>query len=677
MIQRHVLSLELETNPAVVRFDTPYRNVTGLEVRKSLITRSERMIELYRNTPFILLDTYWAEKVDFDNPFSDSRKDFQKYTGVDPVELRDALIQGIISDNFSKLHVKIEPFRRFSSTGTELWRCWELGIIPCVLDGKNLHSTEELQNAINQENIQKLWNGITNIYVGTYYNGKSFQMMCIRPFIIIPGDACELVGLRKDFVYVSYFYAPWSMFLVDGEAPKMNNMDVLNVTCKELKGPMAFSTTGYYPLYRAFLDTPPVGNQVVLGSEYLIPKVNTLQNNGDRMVTRKIDEVPKLFRITLSLLLDSIPDIYYRLNGTKWYVDVVLTCRTEAKIYNAPVTRDPMRHVVPLTLSKNKETVVFEDPFRNVTSIEILRSYMTRSERMVESYRNVPFIALSWDWHTRFDVDDLSDPRNINFRIKTGIDPRILINILSRVTSMEEDQRFIPIKEEGGGIETFDQFPEAQWDEQKCYLYEDFRDCGIMPYIINFGKYGVSSLEYAFRMLRFLTDMKYHDHSDIDIKLCDERVCIEMTKLCVIIPSNAASLFGLRNDGIYVPGFKRLLDGRYGYSLTGDFVPKLDGPDVLYITSPDIRFRDENNNGFITLSTVYLKNTYNSSSLSSPRLQSTIQVNDNQLIERPLNSTIPRLPKISFEVFSDQKKRHPYLFNGNPWYIDLLIVTEY
>lgn len=669
--QRHVVSLECSSNPCTVKFDEPFRNVTNVEVRKSYFTRSERTVEQYRNVPFLLLVSDWVSKIDFEDPDSESRRDFVRLTGVDPWKLKKRIEENDNDQRFLNLG-KLNKSYDFVEGNSQSIRCRELGIVPFVLPFGRVNSATDIQNELNRISAQNIYNGLTNLYLYTEFKGYFFNMICSSPYVLIPGNACELVGLRDDGIYVSYYYYWWQGYIVDGEPPKIGGTDVLTLTCEELSGPMTFSNNGY-PLYTAYLNSPLVETQLSSGSKTFLPKVNTLQNNEVGAIERDMNEITKLAKLTLSLSIDPKQRIFYELNGAKWYVEITVTCRSDSKISRSLTETRQMRHIVPLKLFSNNETVTFDDSFRNVVSIEILRSYLTRSEMMVEPYRNVPFIALRRDWFDRFDMDDPSDPANINFERKTGLKARSVYSMMQDAFKYWPDQTFIPT-ESGENIDVFHDFPNVQWGDNEEYIEEEIKN-GMMPYIIGLGKYGVTSLEHAFFILKMLNDNRYYPYNDIKMKIFEERVIIETKSPCVIIPSNAAGLFGLRTDGIYVPGIK-WSEGKLVYYIQGDLTPKVDGPDVVYIRSPDIKFMDEINSEKAFLSTVFLKSNENSSSSYSSKLQSTIQINDQQLVERPLNSMIPRLSKISFQVYSDQKKKHPYLFNGNPWYLELLIVTE-
>jgi hypothetical protein len=134
-----------------------------------------------------------------------------------------------------------------------------------------------------------------------------------------------------------------------------------------------------------------------------------------------------------------------------------------------------------------------------------------------------------------------------------------------------------------------------------------------------------------------------------------ERFYITSQDPFCIIPGNAHEVYGFRGDGIYIGKFDTLTKL---YIVYADFEPKLNGPDIVHITSDEITSSNLNTE-YESLLSLFLQDTEG-------------YIEREELIYRKIQN-ISFLPKLTLRLLSDIKSGQLYKNNGKKWYVELIL----
>ena len=250
-VKDYVLTLSSYNNPQVFYFDDVFETIKSIEVIKSRIERSENTCEYYRNCPFITL---------FKNFPS-----FVKNSNIDAItnqlgisNLNASGLIEFLNDSLNNYSVKSFQYTRtfqynykISSLSTlwwqspdlwdsyinswylsNLWGSFNLGLAPFVLDTGN-YSLNTLVSTLNDiNNAYFLQMQDTVPFITTSYNSdlNRLYFYSTTAFFLFPSNACEVVGLRADSIYVSQFNYTTNYFMIYADhPPKLTGSDVIYI----------------------------------------------------------------------------------------------------------------------------------------------------------------------------------------------------------------------------------------------------------------------------------------------------------------------------------------------------------------------------------------------------------------------------------------------------------------
>ena len=304
-------------------------------------------------------------------------------------------------------------------------------------------------------------------------------------------------------------------------------------------------------------------------------------------------------------------------------------------------TSTSQRHVLTLSSSSNPAVFSFDNIYENVTSIEVIKTRIERSEHTCEYYRNTPFVVLTNDCESLLLFDNA---KFLQFQTELSVDPTLFFNLLQN------------------------NIDNTSFLLQRSFFYNYTLSSsltepmsGMCPFVLKSINYTISTLINALNTINTL-------YQNVDTYVPSittlynstlNMLYFESNEMFSIIPSNAFSVVGLRADTIYV---SQLNQATNKFTVYADFPPKLDGPDVVYFENDESYPTSFKNTDYISLTTVYLPNT------SYPILNT----NSTDLVFRPLQ-LIQKLPKLTLTLYTDLSHSFLYQTNGKMWYIDLII----
>lgn len=300
----HVLTFECNSNPAVFNFETVYQNVTGIEVLKTRIVRSERTCEYYRNTPFIVLTNNCVSLVRHDDK---KKLVFVNRTGIDPVRLF-SLLEQYHDSRFVEVHR--EHYYDYSSDS--LSNEPRNGMCPFVIDSAN-YTPQTLVEALNSVNAQYQGMHVFAPNVRTSFNTGTglLKFESDEPFFLVPSNAHTIAGLRGDAVYVAQINTATNFFTVSAHfPPKLDGPDAVFLANNE-SYPTSFQNTDYVSLATVYF-----------------PSQDYPQTNADvsNVLFRPLHVIYKLPRLSLTLYTNLARRFLYQTNGKSWFVELVLRC---------------------------------------------------------------------------------------------------------------------------------------------------------------------------------------------------------------------------------------------------------------------------------------------------------------------------------------------------------------
>ena len=129
-------------------------------------------------------------------------------------------------------------------------------------------------------------------------------------FFLFPSNACDVLGLREDSIYVAQFNYTTNNFMVYADhPPKLTGADVIYIQNDESQP--SFKN----PIYSTL-------STVYLPDNNFYPYENTgLTNNTTRQVQMINKRINKL---TISMYSDITNKFLYQINDTKWYIDLLV-----------------------------------------------------------------------------------------------------------------------------------------------------------------------------------------------------------------------------------------------------------------------------------------------------------------------------------------------------------------
>ena len=322
-----VLSFECESNPAIFDLTDKFSSISSIEVLKTRIERSEKTIESFRNCPFITLFNEYSNVLLDENRASEFIR-LLGFSNITASELFD-----LFNDPTRKQIPVSRTFDYNYTTSTfhtiwwrvdwgaaydpywvlsPLWHCLDNAIVPYVLDDFNYceKSLEDYLNAISSVYNQQFHNRIPYIYIDYDDKINRFVFFSYLPFILLPSNACSVVGLRPDVIYLPSFDIAFSQFYVWADhPPKLFGPDILYLQNNESM--YSYRNSLYTSLSTIYL--PDTG---------LYPYMNT---DNTTYTDRQIQMISKnVNKLTFSLYSDQKHKFLYRTNGKKWSIQVVI-----------------------------------------------------------------------------------------------------------------------------------------------------------------------------------------------------------------------------------------------------------------------------------------------------------------------------------------------------------------
>ena len=331
--KEYVLSLSSYQNPAVFYFDDVFEHIKSIEVLKSRIERSEKTCEYYRNCPFITLFNNFPSFVN-----SNTVSNITNQLGMSEMNMTADGLMTLLNDSLANYTAKSFPCSRkfqynysISSLSTmwwqspeqwdsyinnwylsNLWGCFDVGIAPYVLDIEN-YSIDTLVSTLND---------ITNAYyyqmqdqaplIVTAYNSDLNRLYFYSEvvFFLFPSNACDVIGLREDSVYVAQFNYTTNNFMVYADhPPKLTGSDVVYIQNDESQP--SFKNPTYSSL-----------STVYLPDNSFYPYLNTGTTNSTIRPVQMINK--RINKLTISMYSDITNKFLYQNNDTKWYIDLLV-----------------------------------------------------------------------------------------------------------------------------------------------------------------------------------------------------------------------------------------------------------------------------------------------------------------------------------------------------------------
>ena len=329
--KEYVLNLESYNNPAVFYFDDVFESVKSIEVLKTRIERSEHTCEYYRNCPFITLFNNFPSYVS-----TKSIKEITYQLGISNMNASgllsylDACMHDFSTKSF-KLQRTFFYNYKTSSLSTvwwqspdlwdsytnnwylsDLWGSFNLGIAPYVLDNENytIDTLTSTLNDISNAYYLQMQGHVPLILTGYNSDLNRFYFYSTTVFFLFPSNACDVVGLREDSIYISQYNYTTNYFTVYADhAPKLKGADVIFIENEESKSSLK------NPLYTSL-------STVYLPDETFYPYLNF---NKSYSFVREVQMINKrVNKLTISMYSDIINKFLYQNNDTKWNIQLLI-----------------------------------------------------------------------------------------------------------------------------------------------------------------------------------------------------------------------------------------------------------------------------------------------------------------------------------------------------------------
>uniref|UniRef100_A0A6C0CSH4 Uncharacterized protein n=1 Tax=viral metagenome TaxID=1070528 RepID=A0A6C0CSH4_9ZZZZ len=308
------------------------------------------------------------------------------------------------------------------------------------------------------------------------------------------------------------------------------------------------------------------------------------------------------------------------------------------------VPKDTTQHVLTLTSTTNPTVFSFDNIYEQVTSIETLKTRFKRSEYTCEWYRNTPFVVLTVDAQSLITFDN---NLLISFQNELGVDASTIFDVLQ--SNVQNAKVLAP------------HTPYFQFTATSSM--SDGPLHGLCPYVLNNQDYTNTTLVQSILNIseNYLAENVYVSYISMSYNSTIKRFYFQSSSLFYMFPSNAASVVGLRDDTIYISQ----LDTNSGlFTVYADLAPKFNGPDVLFIENEE-SYPSFKNIEYISLNTIYLPDSG----------YTFLNTQHDQIVQRKMQ-IIHKLPKLTITIYSDLANKILYITNGQPWFMEIIIVGK-
>jgi hypothetical protein len=283
------------------------------------------------------------------------------------------------------------------------------------------------------------------------------------------------------------------------------------------------------------------------------------------------------------------------------------------------------------------------DEFKNISSMEVTKICIPRSENTCEYYRNCAFISLLNNFQDVIEQNNTSDVFMADIGV-TDYNYDSFITLLNKSTSQSID------------LLTKINF---KYDYLQSHIIND--STGTVPYILESITYSITSLTTALNEISTMNSDMYSTLPFITTAYNSDtkKLFFYATEPFYIIPANAYQVLGLSPYKVYISQYNTKTNM---YVVNADLSPMLRGPQCLYVKNDESTllrpnclntclctyiFDDEND----TKQSIYVT--------SSMKLAVTMQTNT--------------IYKFTFRLYSDIENKILYQTHNSKWYIELCI----
>ena len=326
-------------------------------------------------------------------------------------------------------------------------------------------------------------------------------------------------------------------------------------------------------------------------------------------------------------------------------------------------------YVLSFDCETNPISFDLTDKFSSISSMEVLKSRIERSENTCESYRNCPFITLFNDYANVLLNADTSD----TFMKETGFSNMNASEVLSFLNASPYTRtpcsRTFNYNYSISSLHTmWWQSPGYDWGHEYdgnwylSSLWKSF-ELRIAPFVLDTLNYTTTTLSdalnnisnaYYFQLGSQLPSVTTKYNSILN------RFYFESYSPFILLPSNAYAVVGLRPDMIYISMYDLALSSFYVWA---DHPPKLEGPDVIYLQNEESMYSYRNSK-YSVLHTIYLPDT---------GLYPYMNMNNITYTGRPIQMMSNNVNKLTFSLYSDLSKKLLYKMNGKKWNFEVII----
>ena len=328
-------------------------------------------------------------------------------------------------------------------------------------------------------------------------------------------------------------------------------------------------------------------------------------------------------------------------------------------------------YILNLESYSNPAVFYFDDVFEYITTIEVLKTRIERSEKTCEYYRNCPFITLFNNFPSYLNDDNF---QNVTYQlgISNMTSTSDLLNYLNTCmhdfsSKSFELQRKFHYNYSISSLSTFWWQSPDLWDSYTNNWYLSnlwgLFKLGIAPFVFDIGNYSITTLintlndisnAYDIQMKGTVPHILTGYNSDLN------RLYFYSSTVFFLFPSNACDVVGLKENSFYVSQYNYTTNY---FTVYADHAPKLSGADVIYIENNE---SDQSlKNPFYTcLSTVYLPDE---------KLYPYLNINRNHSVARDIQMINKRVNKLTITMYTDLMNKFLYQTNDTKWNIELLV----
>jgi hypothetical protein len=279
-----------------------------------------------------------------------------------------------------------------------------------------------------------------------------------------------------------------------------------------------------------------------------------------------------------------------------------------------------------------------------------------------------------------FDIEDVSASKYQNFFQKVGLIPSRLKEVIENIndsgSSFFEAQKNVDKPIVYRGFETLSSINE---NPLGFMFFAKELESGICPFVIEQND-DMDSIEDVTAYINRISEVYKTGYDVLNVPnafFSDGKIILECDLPFVLIPSNASQILGFRLDGIYISVWDFY---RSCFCIKADFMPKIDGPDSVYIQADEIIPLYPKNLELTPLATVYLPSSpfltiSKQTGIVLPTPVSSIQIENTHITFRDIK-TVPKLSRLTLQLYSDMFSKTYYNLNGLPWFVELVIRTK-